>query len=207
MNRPVTTLALAASLATALVAAPVTAASAEPLPERARAPYTNLTLDVVGCDGCTLTASSADAGSPTGWISDPQLVAEGQVLFTAPSEKTSGLSIQVSAPWEGATGYATHVAFRYNGVGIGKYVGFKKARKKKRASGCWAGTVNDAVTLKVKVRRVRVSGNSGRVPGLIAWTPSTQSYLPPMLPAYRGVLGSQEPLGCQTYASYSRPSR
>ena len=65
------------------------------------------------------------------------------------------------------------------------------------ASGCWAGTVNTAVTLRIKARQVQVRGARGRVNGTLAWAPVTESFVKPVVRARRGVLGSQDVLTCQ----------
>ncbi|MEO5663791.1 MAG: hypothetical protein ABIR39_10950, partial [Nocardioides sp.] len=88
----------------------------------------------------------------------------------------------------------THVVWRYAGKAIGDVIGFKEARAKTRASGCWAGTVNEAVTLMVKVRQISQRGRAGA----IAWAPVTESFLPPMRRARGGVLASDAALSCKT---------
>lgn len=180
-------------LTAALAVVPSSASAAE-----RRAPLTELTLLMPGCEGCEITMASYNGGLVADWVSEPQLVTDGEVLVVVPSVETAGLSIQVRAPWDGFIGYVTNVVFRYSGQSIGSRVGFKAARSKKWASGCWAGTVNDAVTLKVKTRSVRVRGVQGKARGTIAWIPRTESYLKPVARAYRGVLGGQGVIKCQS---------
>ena len=86
----------------------------------------------------------------------------------------------------------SYVAWRYGGTEIGDGVKFKEARLSTRASGCWAGTVNEAVTLKIKVRRVSLRGH----PAAIAWSPVTESFVKPMQRVRRGVLTSDDTLAC-----------
>ena len=114
-----------------------------------------------------------------------------------PTARTVGLSVMVRTPWEGHTGYVTMVVFRYKGLAAGERIGFNRARTKKKASGCWAGTTEKRASLRFKVRRVNVPGVHGKVPGNIAWAPTTQPWLPPMLPVYGGVLGAQDVIPCQ----------
>jgi len=45
--------------------------------------------------------------------------------------------------------------------------------------------------------RVNAPGVHGKVPGNIAWAPTTQAWLPPMLPVYGGVLGAQDVIPCK----------
>jgi hypothetical protein len=159
-------------------------------------PVTSLTLRVVGCDGCTFGVASYLEGSMDVWSAKPRKVKDGVVTFAVPTGRTTGLSVTVRAPWEGATGYVTNVALRYRGFQPGDKVGFTLARAARRASGCWAGTTDDATTMKVLVRRVKVQGQGGEVPGTIAWTKVTQEWLRPLVPAWHGVVGTQDVMPC-----------
>ena len=78
----------------------------------------------------------------------------------------------------------------------GEKVSYSDISHAKKASGCWAGTTEDAATLKVVVKKVTVMGNMGPVKGSIAFAKTTQDYLPPMQPTWDGVLGSQDVFGC-----------
>ena len=161
------------------------------------APTTRLTLQVPDCDGCTIGVASYLQGSMDVWSAESRKVKDGSVTFAVPTDRTAGLSITVRAPWEGATGYVTNVALRYQGQQPGDKVGFTAARASTRASGCWAGTTEDAVTIKVKVRRVQVEGYGGKVPGTLAWAPVTQDWLRPLVPAWHGVVGTQDVMPCK----------
>ena len=48
------------------------------------------------------------------------------------------------------------------------------------------------VTVPIVVEEVEVDGVHGRVPGSIAFVPTTSSWLPPMRRTFDGVLGSQD---------------
>lgn len=61
-----------------------------------------------------------------------------------------------------------------------------------RASSCWEGTRRRRLTIPVVVAEVEVDGVHERVPGSIAFVPTTQSWLPPMREVRDGVLGSQD---------------
>ena len=159
---------------------------------------TVLTVNVRSCEGCEITLISyLDGDMGAGWASDPHLVQNGKAAFVVPTAKTEGLSVMVRTPWEGHTGYVTMVVFRYQGLAVGDRIGFNKARTMKKASGCWAGTTEKQASLRFKVRRVNVRGVHGKVPGNIAWAPTTQAWLKPMLPVYGGVLGAQDVIACQ----------
>ena len=116
----------------------------------------------------------------------------------SPTDKTTGLSVMVRAPWEGATGYVTNAVFRYRAYQPGDRVGFTKARAATKGSGCWAGTTDDAVTLKVRVRKVTVRGEGAKVPGSIAWLAVTQDWLRPMVPTWHGIVGTQDVMPCRS---------
>ncbi|PUA79028.1 hypothetical protein [Nocardioides currus] len=172
-------------------------ASAAPEPSSRAAAVTDLdtdiTLLIARCEGCVVTIRSYDGVNPI-YSTAPASVAGGSVTFTLPSARTAGMSVRIDPTWVTVpVAEDVHVAWRYNGAAIGDEVGFKAARSKRRASGCWAGTVNPAVTLTVKVRRVSYRGN----PSAIAWAPTTESYVPPMESTRRGALLSDDVLGCK----------
>ena len=198
-TRRTTALAASALLATLLApaATAASAATAQPSEERAAAARTTrLTFTVDDCEGCEVQVVSArstlDADVVHVWQSRTKEVTDGAVSFRVPTRLTSGLSATVHAPWEGHTGYVTTVAWRYNGEAVGDTVTLEEAVTKKRASACWEGTRRRAVTLPLVVEEVEVLGVKKRVPGSIAYLPTTQSWLPPMRQVVDGVLGSQD---------------
>ena len=167
-------------------------------PAVAQAKTTALTIAIRSCEGCEVTLISyTDTDPENGWASDAHVVQYGKAAFVVPTERTVGMSVMVHTPWEGHTGYATMMAFRYQGLVPGDRIGFNKARTMKKASGCWAGTTKKEVTLRFKVRKVTVWGVHERVPGNIAWAPTTQEWLRPLFPVYGGVLGAQDVMLCK----------
>jgi hypothetical protein len=164
----------------------------------AQAKNTALTIAIRSCEGCEVTLMSYHNLNPEdGWSSDAHVVQNGKAAFVVPTERTVGMSVSVHTPWEGHTGYATMMVFRYQGLAPGDRIGFNKARTMKKASGCWAGTTKKEYTLRFKVRRVNVQGMFEKVPGQIAWAPTTQEWLRPILPVYGGVLGGQDVMLCK----------
>ena len=162
---------------------------------------TALTLQMPGCDDCVVQLyQGRGADNPrhsTAWISREKRVVDEKVSWNVLSRRTPGMSITVRAPWEGEMGYLTTIVMRYRGESVGDHVSFREARSKHRAAACWEGTRRDAVTLPVVVRRVPVEGVSHhRVPGSIAYLPTTTSWLTPMFPVRRGVLGLQDVATC-----------
>ena len=185
-----TTTITACTIATApTYAAPSSAADA--------AATTTLTLKFPTCEGCTVGVASFVLGTDDAWSAKAKKVKDGVVRFAVPTDRTDGLSITVRAPWEGATGYVTNVALRYKGQQPGDKVGFVAARASSKASGCWAGTTQDAATIRVKVRKVQVEGYGGKVPGSIAWATVTQDWLRPLVDTWHGVVGTQDVMPCR----------
>jgi len=198
-----TTLAgLAGAALLASVLAPV-ASTAAPAPsdERAAVPRTRLTFTVADCEGCEIrlynARSTLDADVVHVWESRSRTVTDGTVTFRVASRRTWGLSATVVAPWEGQTGYLATVAWRYNGEHVGDVVTLEEAVTKTKASACWEGTRRPRLRIPLVVEEVEVDGVHGRVPGTIAFVPTTQSWLPPMREVRDGVLGSQDVSVCR----------
>jgi hypothetical protein len=190
-------LASTALLAGSLAAAP---AQGQPAPaqrdDRSAAARTTLTFTVDDCEGCEIqlfnARSTLDADVVHVWESGTKEVRDGRITFRVATRRTWGLSATVVAPWEGHTGYVTTVAWRYNGEHVGDTVTVDEAVTKRKASACWEGVRRREVTLPLVVEEVEVRGVKEKVPGSIAFVPTTQSWLPPMRRAYDGVLGSQD---------------
>ncbi|MGY2702986.1 hypothetical protein ACVW2K_002570 [Nocardioides sp. HB32] len=187
--------ALVAGL-TGAVAAGSPAADAS-TPARAAVAKTTITFEMSGCDGCEVGLMQArwDKHAQYGvryWDTGQKTVSDGTVSFTVPTKHTRGMSMTLTAPWEGHTGYVTTVAFRYGGEQVGDEVGFAEARSKSKASACWAGTSADEVTIPLTVRKVWVEGVRHRVRGSIAYAAVTQDWMVPMRDVWDGVMGSQD---------------
>ena len=187
------TIAGAALLAGSLAA---TAPSAHAQVQDRAAARTTLTFTVDDCEGCEVqlvnARSTLDADVVHVWQSQAKEVRDGQVTFRVATRRTWGMSVTVRAPWEGHTGYATTVAWRYNGEGVGDTVTLEEAVTKRKASACWEGVRSREVTVPLVVEKVRVDGVRKKVAGSIAFVPTTQSWLPPMREVWGGVLGSQD---------------
>ena len=190
-----TTLAAAvaglAALGTLAVPAPSSGAGAAAADARTR-----LTFTVDDCEGCEVRLVNArgtlDADVVHVWQSRTRTVEDGRVTFRVATKRTWGLSVTVRAPWEGHTGYATTVAWRYAGKQVGDTVTLAEAVTKRKASACWEGVRRRAVTVPLVVEEVEVDGVHERVPGSIAFVPVTEGWLPPMREVWDGVLGSQD---------------
>ena len=155
---------------------------------------TTVTFKVAQCSGCRIRLYQGQTDPSATWQSKARRVRTGKVTFHVPSGRTHGISASIDAPWEGTTGFVSMVAFRYRGESVGSRVSNGDARAKHRASGCWAGTDRDGITIPLRVRRVTVPGTTGPATAARAWTGTTQDWSRPMERAYRGVLGTQEVL-------------
>jgi len=194
MFRPVSGALLAAALLVPLSAAPSIASPAPVAVRTAAAPTTVLTIHAPGCEGCEITAHSAlTADYEDVWQSRAVEVVDGEAAFRVPTDRTHGLSLSLTAPWERRLGYVTVVAMRYAGTVPGETVGFRDARQERRATACWAGTSEASYDLTIRTRKVLVDGVApGRVPGTLAWARTTQDWLAPMRRVYGGVMGEQD---------------
>jgi hypothetical protein len=194
VRRAAATLAL--TLTAMLGAAGATGAAHAVPQDRSAAERTVLTFEVADCEGCrfrlTQGVSTLDADEPRVWTSRERRVEDGRVTFRPLTRRTHGLSVTVVAPWEGHTGYLTTVAWRYAGKSVGDPVTLAEAVTRTRASACWEGTRRRSLTIPVVVAEVEVDGVHERVPGSIAFVPTTRSWLPPMREVWDGVLGSQD---------------
>jgi hypothetical protein len=163
------------------------------------APVTTMTLTAPGCAGCRVTLGQWRAITRPPWRSPTRTVRHGRVRFTVPTDRTHGMQVAVTAPWEGVTGYQTFVVFRYAGHRPGAHVGFRAARRQSRGSACWAGTTAGHSTLALAVRRVRVYAaiSGSHVPGTIAWTPLQRHSWEPTRHLVAGVYGSEEATVCR----------
>ena len=185
----------ATSTATTSASAAVPAAPT-PAQERAAEPRTRLTFTVEDCEGCEVhlvnARSTLDADVVHVWQSGTRTVQDGKVTFRIATKRTWGMSVTVKAPWEGNTGYATTVAWAYDGESVGDTVTLEEAVSKRRAAACWEGTRQRRISIPLVVEEVEVDGVRGRVPGSIAFLPTTSSWIGEMRRAPGGVLGSQD---------------
>ncbi|MBA3783736.1 MAG: hypothetical protein H0X12_18050 [Nocardioides sp.] len=191
---------LSSAAGLSVAAALLTTGAASAQVPTAEAATTQLTIRVVGCEACEVGLTSVlDTGAemPDVWSKPSRRVKDGKVTFTVPTDRTAGLSIPISAPWEGSTGYVALASLRYAGAEVGDKVAFRTAREQRHASGCWAGTTAETATLRLKVRRVTVDGNLGPTPGVMAWAARTQPYLDPMERVWHGVMGTQDATFCE----------
>jgi hypothetical protein len=159
-------------------------------------PTTKVSVQAAGCEGCQIQLMNGALRSENVWGSADKTVAGGSASFSVPRPLTRGISATVVPPWEGTTGYTALIAWRYAGHNAGDPVSFSDARSQTRGSACWAGTSKSSVDIALTVRKVRVQGTTGPTAGTIAYAQVTQPWLPPMMDAGKGVVGSQEEIVC-----------
>ena len=195
MTSRVFTIALAAALTAGSLSALAPAATAHPA--RSAPPRTHLTLEVTGCEGCEIGLTQALNGRRKVWQAPGRTVEDGTASWSIPTSRTHGLSITVLAPWDGGAGYVPTVAFRYPGLHVGDHVTHRVAKRKKRASACWAGTTSATSTLEITVVHARSTNPPGdpiRTPR--AFTSVTQEWEKPMERAWHGISGTQDATYC-----------
>jgi hypothetical protein len=162
-----------------------------------RPPMSKVTFHAPGCSGCQIGVMNGARRVENVWSAAPRTMQGDSLTFSIPRPMTRGISATVLAPWEGNTGYTALVAFRYAGHRPGDPVSFADARTQTQGSPCWGGTSASALTVELTTRQVTVPGNTGPTPGTIAYADVTQPWLRPMLPAGKGVIGSQEVIVCR----------
>lgn len=187
------TATLAAAVAASALAGGGSAASAREAADSAATPRTQVTLQVRGCEGCDLRLTQALDGREEVWQSTSRTVEDGTVSWRIPTTRTHGVTITVSAPWDGGPGYVPTVAFRYAGEKVGDEITPAIAKTKRRASTCWAGTDAESVTIPITVVHARSTNPPGdpiRTPR--AFTSVTQDWMKPMERSWKGITGTQD---------------
>jgi hypothetical protein len=135
----------------------------------------------------------------TGWHSRNKTVRHGQVSFRVRTWRTMGMSFAVTPRWlEGAGIWQPYAVVRYAQTRTGRLITTAVAAKKKRASGCWAGTLRRRVDMVVRVRPFIAPDAVGE-PGTWArvWMRRMRHNWPPSIKTFHGSIGSQDFLVCE----------
>ncbi|HEU5037375.1 MAG TPA: hypothetical protein VFT70_10235 [Nocardioides sp.] len=121
-----------------------------------RAARTTISLTVKGCDGCDVQPVQNRRGQITYWGAK-KTVHDGEVSFRVPSRRTHDMAFLVYAPFDeiAQDGIPMVVVTQFKAKKAGQSVPDAYASKRRKASGCWAGTTKHEVanTLVVKQRR------------------------------------------------------
>lgn len=166
----------------------------------ARAPQqlTHIHLRVKYCPRCPVYLQQAFRGDVSSWTSQTHRVRYGRVQFTVPTRRTHGMSFVFNPRWANVTNARTNVVTRYAHTQVGDYISNRVAKRKHRATGCWAGTNERRVHLLVRAVKFRgpaLGGGPGHA--LRAWfRPMTES-TPYWQRTYRGSIGNQDAYFCR----------
>ena len=169
-------------------------------PSSAAAPHrTKVVLEVTGCEGCEVHLQQGLRDS--WWFSDARTVRDGRAVFSVPSRRTQGMSIQITGPWEASSphpsGFRAVVTLRYRGVAAGETVTGTVARTKRRGSACYPGTKADRLVLHIEAHRAVIDGEGGRAVTTRAWaSPQTVTMPHTQERLHRGINGEQDVLAC-----------
>ena len=152
--------ALAATTSMLLATATATAtatASASPAVTSAteRVARTIISLNVKGCDACEVQPVQNRRGQVTYWGAK-KTVRDDRVSFSVPTRRTHDMAFLVYAPFDeiAQDGIPMVAVTQFKAKNPGQNVTDAYASKRRKASGCWAGTTKHEVsnTLVVKQR-------------------------------------------------------
>lgn len=161
---------------------------------------TTITMQVTGCDGCSITPTQGlrlSKNDATTWVGTPATVSGGRAVMVVPTRRTAGMSFTIDLPKPVQIGAMPVITTQYKGVAPGSVVTRAQARAATDASACWSGTSSSEATLDVRVSRVVMKKFPG--PGLVrvplAWVVPTLDAPGGFDEAFKGVLGTQEGVG------------
>jgi len=193
MKRAVAAIASLLTIAAVGVTAPP--ASAEDM--------TTITITVVGCEGCTISAwlpvVTADGGP-----SDKAKVRNGVATLQIPTANTEGTSFQIDPVRDPFMDAVTLIVFQYKGAQPGKRISKAQAMTFRRGSACWAGTSEATAKFRVRVRSVwgpafdpMATNPPKRALQPLAWVVPTQQSAAPYWPLFKGALQAQDTPVCR----------
>jgi hypothetical protein len=149
---------------------------------------TQVTVNVAGCDDCTVravwAAFTSDAAPTDIWNSGELPVAGGQVSFPVPVPKSQGLSFEVTSPRDKTNAIPLAVV-NYAQVPVGTTVTADQAAASTLAFGCWAGSTFAEETLNLQVdwySGTEIEGKSASMlrayfnPGVATYGIATETY-------------------------------
>ncbi|MBF4160917.1 hypothetical protein [Nocardioides acrostichi] len=187
---------LAGLVTTAALAGGLGAAAAAPAHADDQPTRTKVTVKIAHCDGCTVHLVQAIEGEQDVWQSRVRDVVDGEAHFSVPVEHTAGMSLDFTAPWENHIGAVTTAAFHYPGHQVGDKVTKSDALGRSRASGCFAGTDQRHLTLRLRAVQIPVQ-EEGKGTGTTLFAVHSTAFDKPMYRAYHGRLGTQDATWCR----------
>lgn len=122
---------------------------------------TRITLEVDGCDGCTVQAVQNRSGRVTYWGPTEEVLG-GRVSFRVPTARTQDMALLVHAPFDdyAQDGIPMVVVTAFRAKAVGEAVAEGFADRRRKASGCWAGTNKAEVTNTLVVRERQQRGRT-----------------------------------------------
>ncbi len=171
-------------------------------PASAAVQQTTITMNVTGCEGCTIVPATTPADSTEVYNGPRTKVKNGVATIVVPTAMTVGMYFAVDAAWKSDINAEPLIVFQYKGAPVGANVTRAEALKYKKASPCWSGTSSSSASIDVRVRRVVMPafppkpGARTQVP--LAWVRPTQNASAPFWPVIKGVLAVQNSVECST---------
>lgn len=161
-------------------------------------PMTTITMNVSGCDGCTIFPSQQLKSQDEPWNGTKGRVKAGQVVLVVPTSRTNGMVFAIQAtPMGAAINAEPLIVMSYKAVAPGTSLTKAQAMTYRRASPCWVGTTASAFVMDVTVKPISVAAfPSGRTKAPLAWANPMQPATAPYWPTVKGMLATQNTVPC-----------
>lgn len=201
MNRTARALALATATVGLAAAAPGVALAAPAATTAATSgPQTTITMNVTGCEGCTIQANQFVNGTTPAYESKSAVVTAGVATITVPTANTSGMYFSIQTAKPARIDALPLITTQVKGHAAGTTLTRAQQIAGKKASACWAGTADAAVTIAVTVNRVKMpsfpNGKKKTLVPLARFAPTVKAF-GGFNTAYKGVLATQDVWLCK----------
>ena len=146
-----------------VVLAPLLAWTVGAAPVAAAQNKTVIKLRVLGCADCRIQPVQIRKGKVTFWGTEKTASDDDDVVrFRVPTARTRQMTFLVYAPFDhwAKGGIPLTPITRFKAKGAGDQVSWPYARKKRRASACWAGTDRDMVRNTLVIKTITVDGKT-----------------------------------------------
>lgn len=196
MTRAVRTIAITAATAALALAVPASALAA---PTATSTATTTITMNVRGCEGCTIQANQYVNDLTTAYQSKAAVVTDGMVTLSVPTANTRGMYFSIQTPKVATIDALPLITTQVRGHKAGTTLTRAQQIAGKKASACWAGTTQPTVTIAVTVNRVRMpsfpNAKKKTLVPLARFAPTVKA-LGGFDTAYKGVLATQDVWPC-----------
>ena len=190
--------AVAAAVVLALPVAAVAAAAPAAVPGETGA-QTTITMNVTGCEGCTIQANQFVDDTTPAYQSKSAVVTGGVATLTVPTANTKGMYFSIQTAKPARINALPLITTQVKGHPAGSTLSRGQQVAGKKASACWAGTSDAAVTIAVTVNRVKMpsfpNGKKKTLVPLARFAPTVKA-LGGFSTAYKGVLATQDVWPC-----------